>query len=73
MSDFSLYPYEKGDLLRLKKEHPCGSKEWEVLRAGADISLKCRGCGHVLRMKRRHLEKATREVIKTNKAEGENT
>ena len=35
-----------GDIVTLKKEHPCGSKEWEVLRIGADFRLKCLGCGH---------------------------
>ena len=35
-----------GDVVRLKKQHPCGSREWEVLRSGADFRLKCKGCGH---------------------------
>ena len=33
-----------GDVITLKKQHPCGSKEWEVLRIGADFRLKCKGC-----------------------------
>ena len=33
-----------GDIITLKKQHPCGSKDWEVLRIGADFRLKCKGC-----------------------------
>ena len=40
------YQYEVGDIVTLKKPHPCGSKEWEILRVGADFRLKCTGCGH---------------------------
>ena len=35
-----------GDIVRLKKKHPCGSFDWEVLRSGADFRLKCCGCEH---------------------------
>ena len=38
--------YEVGDVVTLKKGHPCGSKEWEILRVGADFRLKCMGCDH---------------------------
>ena len=38
--------YEVGDKIRMKKKHPCGSFEWEILRVGADFRLKCCGCGH---------------------------
>ena len=37
--------YEVGDIVKLKKPHPCGSHEWEILRVGADFRLKCAGCG----------------------------
>ena len=36
--------YEVGDIVKLKKQHPCGSSEWEILRVGADFRLKCMGC-----------------------------
>ena len=52
-----------GDILKLKKQHPCGSKEWEVLRIGADFRLKCRGCGHQIMIARRQAEKNVREII----------
>jgi len=41
-------PLKAGDIVRLKKRHPCGSDEWEVLLAGADVRLKCKGCGRVI-------------------------
>ena len=40
--------YEVGDIVKLKKPHPCGSYEWEILRVGADFRLKCMGCGHMV-------------------------
>lgn len=52
-----------GDTVKLKKQHPCGSKEWEVLRIGADFRLKCKGCGHQIMIARRLVEKNTKEII----------
>lgn len=54
-----------GDTLVLKKNHPCGSREWEVLRIGADFRLKCLGCGHQIMTPRRQVEKNIKE-IRTN-------
>lgn len=53
-----------GDIVVLKKTHPCGSKEWEVLREGADFRLKCVGCGHQLMIPRVKLEKNIKEITK---------
>ena len=52
--------YEVGDIVKLKKPHPCGSHEWEILRVGADFRLKCTGCGHQVMMARPLVEKSTR-------------
>jgi hypothetical protein len=41
-----------GDIVKLKKTHPCGSNQWEVVRTGADISLLCHGCKQVVKFKR---------------------
>lgn len=46
-----------GDVLRLRKAHPCGSHEWEVVRLGADIGLVCGGCGHRILMDRLDVER----------------
>ena len=51
-----------GDVLELKKQHPCGSKEWKVLRVGMDFKLKCAGCGHELMIPRSKAEKAVKKV-----------
>ncbi len=51
-----------GNIVRLKKKHPCGSSEWEVLRTGADFRLKCTGCGHQIMIARRLVEKNLREI-----------
>ena len=44
--------YNVGDIVKLKKRHPCGSKLWEITRVGVDFKLKCCGCGHVLVIER---------------------
>lgn len=63
--------YEVGDVLRLKKQHPCGSSQWEVLRVGADFRLKCMGCGHQIMVPRKLVEKNTREIKKKAKWDSE--
>ena len=56
--------YEVGDIVTLKKGHPCGSKEWEILRVGADFRLKCMGCGHQIMVPRKMVEKNTKNLQK---------
>ena len=51
-----------GDVLELKKQHPCGSREWKVLRVGMDFKLRCAGCGHELMLPRSKAEKAVKKV-----------
>ena len=58
------YNYEVGDIVTLKKPHPCGSKEWEILRVGADFRLKCMGCGHQIMTARKLIEKNTKNLKK---------
>ena len=53
-----------GDILRMKKKHPCGSSEWEVLRIGADFRLKCNGCEHMVMIPRTKAEKNIREILR---------
>ena len=53
-----------GDTLVMKKEHPCGQKQWKVLRTGADFRLKCLGCGHEIMVPRFKAEKNIRQVQK---------
>ena len=53
------------DIVTMKKGHPCGSNQWEVLRVGADFKIKCMGCGHMVMIPRTKLEKNIKEVTKT--------
>lgn len=48
---------EMGDVLRLRKPHPCGNTDWTVVRLGADIGLKCLGCGRRILLARREVAK----------------
>lgn len=57
-----------GDILKLKKQHPCGSFEWEVLRVGIDFRLKCVGCSHQIMIPRKQLEKNIRNIRKKEEA-----
>ena len=57
-----------GDILRMKKQHPCGSSEWTVLRTGADLKLRCTGCGHELMGPRSKFEKNVKQIIKNDSA-----
>ena len=58
------YVYEVGDVVKMKKQHPCGSWEWEILRVGADFRLKCTGCGHQIMLSRKQVEKNTKDLLK---------
>ena len=58
--------YEVGDIVKLKKPHPCGSQEWEILRVGADFRLKCMGGGHMVMVTRKLVEKNTRALTKAD-------
>ena len=59
--------YEVGDIVKLKKQHPCGSFEWRILRVGADFRLECLGCGHQIMIARRIVEKSARGLRKPEK------
>lgn len=53
-----------GDILRMKKTHPCGSDKMKVLRSGADFRLRCEGCGHEFMTPRSKCEKKIKEIIR---------
>lgn len=54
-----------GDILTLKKKHPCGSYTWEVLRLGQDFRIKCCSCAHQLMIPRVKLEKNIKNINKS--------
>ncbi len=47
----------------LKKGHPCGTNEWEIIRVGADFKLKCRGCNRIVMVPRKAFEKSVKKTI----------
>lgn len=53
-----------GDVVELKKEHPCGSKRWEITRTGADFRIKCLGCSRQVMIPRIKFEKNVKKLIK---------
>lgn len=55
--------YEVGDIVKMKKSHPCGSDRWEILRTGIDFGLKCQGCGRRVMVPRPKFEKAVKAII----------
>jgi len=60
-----------GDVVRLRKVHPCGSFDWEVVRLGADIGIRCRGCRRRVLLPRRAFERRVKEVISRGGADPE--
>lgn len=54
-----------GDVVKMKKAHPCGSAEWEITRTGMDIGMKCCGCGHYVMLPRVKFVKAFKGVVKS--------
>ena len=53
-----------GDILEMKKPHPCGNKEWLVLRVGMDFRLRCQGCGHEVMLPRSKAEKNIKKILR---------
>jgi hypothetical protein len=57
------------DVLRLRKQHPCGSYEWKITRLGADIGLECLGCSRRVMMPRRKLARSLKTVVSSSSAD----
>lgn len=58
--------FELGDIVKMKKQHPCGTNAWEIIRTGADIKIKCTGCGRIVMLPRSKFEKDMKSVIENN-------
>lgn len=54
---------QMNDVVRLRKPHPCGSTDWTVVRLGADIGLKCLGCGRRILLSRREVAKRMKKYV----------
>ena len=59
--------YRVGDIVETKKQHPCGSKTWEITRVGVDFKLKCTNCGHVIMVEREKALKMIKRIAKKKK------
>lgn len=58
--------YGLNDIVEMKKEHPCHlSKQWRIIRMGADIRIKCLGCGTSVLMPRSKFEKKLKRVVES--------
>ena len=55
--------YEINSIVEMKKQHPCGSKEFEVIRLGADIKIKCTGCGRIIMLPRSKFQKDAKKKV----------
>lgn len=55
--------YEIGDIVKMKKKHPCGSDQWEITRTGIDFKMKCMGCQHQVMIPRPKFEKAVKAIV----------
>ena len=52
-----------GDLVQMRKTHPCGSDRWTIIRVGADIKIKCQGCGRIVMLERPEFEKRLKKIL----------
>lgn len=57
--------YNLGDVVKMKKQHPCGSDQWEITRTGMDFRIKCLGCGRQVMLPRTKFEKSVKTIIKS--------
>lgn len=60
-----------GDVLQMKKAHPCGGKEWLVLRVGMDFRLRCLTCGREMMIVRGKAEKSVKKILPKSDGAGE--
>lgn len=59
--------YQIGDIVKMRKAHPCGGDQWEIMRTGVDFRIKCLTCGRVLMLPRPKFEKGVKTIV--NKAQ----
>jgi hypothetical protein len=58
--------FNLGDIVETRKGHPCGSNNWEIIRLGADIKIKCVGCGRIVMLPRAKFEKSVKKIVKSS-------
>lgn len=55
--------FKLGDIVQMKKGHPCGSNEWKIIRVGADIKIECVNCKRIVMLERSKFVKAAKKII----------
>lgn len=55
--------YALGDIVEMRKGHPCGENRWKIIRMGADIKIKCLGCEHIVMIPRSRFNKMLKKVL----------
>lgn len=55
--------FQLNDVVEMKKQHPCGTNAWKIIRMGADIRIKCEGCQHSVLIPRKEFEKKMKKVL----------
>ena len=55
--------FNLGDIVEMKKTHPCGTKNFEIIRIGADIKIRCVGCGRIVMLARRKFQKDAKKIV----------
>jgi hypothetical protein len=60
--------FRMDDVLRLRKPHPCGGYDWQVVRLGADLRLKCLTCGRLVMLERREVERRLKTFVSRGRA-----
>ena len=55
--------YNLGDIVQMKKPHPCGENEWQIIRTGMDVKLKCSGCGHIVMLPHEMFIKRLKRIL----------
>ncbi len=59
-----MYKFSEGDVVTLKKKHPCGSYEWLLVRNGVDVTIKCVGCNRIVKLNRMEFNKRIKKIEK---------
>ncbi|WP_144513456.1 DUF951 domain-containing protein [Bacillus sp. FJAT-22090] len=61
--------FQLNDIVEMKKQHPCGTNAWKIIRMGADIRIKCEGCQHSVLIPRKEFEKKMKKLLKQAETE----
>ena len=61
--------YDLNDVVEMKKQHPCGTNKWKIIRMGMDIRIKCEGCSHSVMIPRKEFSRKMKKVLVKHEAE----